>query len=66
LYLGNLRLSTVSLAIEIRKPLDFAVSYVFIFGNFDGLSKLVTILPIPYGNAHDSMANAMNARFGLL
>lgn len=51
LYLGNLRLSTISLAIEVRKPLEFAIIYVFIFGKFDGLSKLVTILPIPYGHA---------------
>lgn len=54
LYLGNLRLSTISLAIEVRKPLEFAIIYVFIFGKFDVLSKLVTILPIPYGHAQRS------------
>ena len=30
------------------------------------LSNSTKLLPIPYGNAYGSMANAMNARFGLL
>ena len=41
LYLGNLRFSTISLAIEVREPFVYALSYVFIFGNFDVLSNLM-------------------------